>query len=51
MSLEQVKIVPQQVFPHFVQVKGPLACLQKSTTLEPHELSTQLANLCVENPF
>ena len=37
--------VPQQVFPHFVQGKGPLAYLQRPTP-EPHELITHLANLC-----
>jgi len=50
MSMEQVKIGPQQVFPHFVQAKGPLACLQKPTP-EPHELSTHPASLCVKDPF
>jgi hypothetical protein len=41
--MEQVKEVPQQFFPFFMQRKGPLASLKKPTNSphpEPHELST-----------
>jgi len=47
-SMEQVKIVPQQVFPHFMQRTRPVACCQERTTSpypEPHDLSTHPANM------
>jgi hypothetical protein len=53
-SAEQVKIDPQQVFPHVMPTKRPLARSLERTTSpshEPHELSTHPANACFEDPF
>jgi hypothetical protein len=40
-SMQWVVIVPQHVFPHFMQLKHPIACSQEPTTSpcpEPYEL-------------
>jgi len=47
-SMEQVKIVPQQVFQHFMQQTGPVACSQERTSSsypESHDLSTHPVNM------
>lgn len=53
-SVEHVTIDPLQVFPHFLQPKGPLTYSQEPSTFaypKQHELSTQNSNLCLEDPF